>query len=183
MKTLSPGAVRIRPNESGAALIVVLLLLIIVTLLGLAAMRGAILQERMAASTAGRAAAFQVAEAGLRQAEIIVRDGNIKITNTGCANGLCQMPMPNTDPAWMANGFWTRGSGYRSGSVVETSFGDVTPKFVIEDFGQSTNNSAQKCVDLSKGCITSTVQNVYRITSYASMPSGAEVIVQSLYRR
>ena len=44
-------------RESGAALVVVLMLLLIVTLLGLAAMRGGLLQERMAGATIQRAEA------------------------------------------------------------------------------------------------------------------------------
>ena len=39
-----------RGAQSGAALIVVLMMLVVITLLGLASMRGAIMQERMAAN-------------------------------------------------------------------------------------------------------------------------------------
>ena len=75
-------------EQSGAALIVVLLLLLVVTLLGLASMRGAIMQERMAANTAARGVAFQVAEAGLRQAEILARDATLAFPASGCSEAV-----------------------------------------------------------------------------------------------
>lgn len=171
-------------NQSGAALIVVLLLLIIVTLLGLASMRGALMQEKMAASTSARAMAFQAAEAGLRQAELIVRDGAITLPTTAtCTNGLCGNP-GNATPAWQANGFWDDGgTGYRTGTAAGDDPIKIAPRFVIEGYGSAANNNgSSQCVDLSKPCMTSTRQNIYRMTSYAKAPSGSEVIVQSLYR-
>lgn len=179
-----PNAMRMRSEQTGAALIVVLLLLIIVTLLGLAALRGAIMQERMAASTTARSMAFQVAEAGLRQGEVLARDSNITFPPSGCSAGRCAMPAPNSTPAWMASGFWTSGAGFQSGTAVSTSAGNLTPKFVVENFGQTTAGvGSSSCIDASKPCIQSVVQSVYRITSYASTPNGAEVILQSLYKR
>lgn len=176
-----------RGGQSGAALLVVLLLLLIVTLLGIASMRGAIMQERMASNTAARGMAFQVAEAGLRQAEIIVRDGTITFPASGCSAGRCAMVEPPAGPAWTANGFWTSGSGYQSGTAI--SVGDsasIRPRFVIENFGRVTTiaSGAAESIDMGKPPpAAGTTQNVYRITSYATTPNGAEVILQSLYRR
>ncbi|AXK71486.1 hypothetical protein DWG18_03705 [Lysobacter sp. TY2-98] len=87
-----------RATQSGAALLVVLLLLVIVTLLGLASMRGAIMQERMAANITARGMAFQVAEAGLRQAETIARTNTLTFTGTGCTAGRCVMVAPLRNP-------------------------------------------------------------------------------------
>ncbi|WP_158601711.1 pilus assembly PilX family protein [Solilutibacter pythonis] len=172
-------------RQHGAALIVVLLLLLIVTLLGLASMRGAIMQERMAAATMARSVAFQGAEAGLRQAEILIRDGGKPPTfpSAGCSKGRCAMPAPPNQPAWMANGFWDRGNGFQKGAVVGVGSMAVTPKFVIEDFGTVSGVGGSECIDVSKPCIKTAIQNVYRITSYASTSNGGEVILQSIYRR
>ena len=172
-------------KQSGAALIMVLMLLIIITLLGLASMRGALMQEKMAASTAGRAMAFQAAESGLRQAEMMVRDGAVTLPATPtCSAGLCGNPGAAT-PVWQASGFWTDGgTGYKLGTVVASGAGAIAPKFVIEAYGTATNNSASsQCIDKSKPCMSSTRQNIYRMTSYALAPSGAEVILQSMYKR
>jgi len=171
-------------KQSGAALIVVLMLLIIVTLLGLAAMRGALMQEKMAASTLARAMAFQAAESGLRQAELIVRDGTVTLPSTPtCLNGLCGNPGSGT-PAWQADGFWAvGGTGYRTGTAVGDGVSRIAPKFVIEGYGSAANNSgSSQCVDLSKPCMSTSRQSIYRMTSYAAAANGSEVIVQSLYR-
>ena len=173
-----------RGGQSGAALIVVLMMLVVITLLGLASMRGAIMQERMAANTISRAMAFQAAEAGLRQAEIVARDGNLGFPSSGCNDdGLCATPLPNADAPWAAASFWVNGK-FRQGSAVSTVNGSITPRFVIENFGTSVNGGgASDCIDLSKPCIATSEQSVFRITSYAATATGAEVIVQSLYRR
>lgn len=164
-------------RQSGVSLIVVLLLLVIVTLLGIASLRGAIMQERMAANTTARSMAFQVAEGGLRQAEIIARDGTITFPSSGCAGGRCK------DATWMTtNNFWTSG-GYQEGSAIPIGTSSIVPKFIIEDFGKTSIAPGGSCIDLSKPCMQSMSQNVYRITSYATTPTGAEVILQSLYRR
>jgi type IV pilus assembly protein PilX len=170
--------------QSGAALMVVLMLLVIITLLGLASMRGAIMQERMAANTVARSRAFQVAEAGLRQAEIVVRDGNVTFPSSGCAAGRCAMPMPDAEPAWAEAGFWEDGGQFQEGTPVGSGSAVLTPRFVIEDFGTSVNGGgASDCIDVSKPCITTAEQSVYRITAYAATPNGGEVVVQSMYRR
>lgn len=170
-------------SQSGAALVVVLMLLIVVTLLGLASMRGAIMQERMAVNAETRGIAFQAAEAGLRQAEIVVRDGAPSFPASGCSSGLCAMPAADVEPAWAASGFWA-GGGSKLGTPIRTLKATITPRFVIEDFGTSVNGGgASECIDVSKPCISTTEQSVYRITAYAATPNGAEVIVQSLYRR
>lgn len=182
MKTLS-SAGNPRNSQSGAALVVVLMILVIVTLLGIVSMRGAIMQERMATNSTTRAMAFQVAEAGLRQAEIIARDTTLTFPASGCSAGRCAMVAPPAVPAWSAADFWTNGA-YQTGSAVNVGGGrSIRPRYVIEDFGQTSNGGGDSCVDLSTPCIESSVQRVYRITSYAAAPNGAEVVLQSLYRR
>ena len=78
-----------RGNQQGAALLVVLIVLLILTLLGIASLRVGIMQERMAANIATRSISFQVAEAGLRQGELIARDGTVAFPASGCAAGRC----------------------------------------------------------------------------------------------
>lgn len=167
-------------SQRGAALIVVLMLLIIVTILGIASMRGAIMQERMAANVTTRSMAFQVAEAGLRQAEILARDATLNFPAAGCSAGRC------ADASWNVAGFWKDGNtGYQSGAAVPVGQTSIVPKFVIENFGRTTvtGSGSSMCVDLSKPCFAGAAQSVYRITSYAAAPNGAEVILQSIYRR
>ena len=185
----TPNALQASRGQHGAALIVVLLLLIIVTLLGLASMRGALMQERMAANSVARAAAFQAAEAGLREAELSVRDGAIALAPaSGCSNGRCASPDPDDAPVWEDPDFWTNTSnpGYRQGTALGDSPLAIRPRYVIEDYGMSTGGAAagESNVDGSKEPVESPPdQAIYRITSYAGTPNGAQVMLQSLYRR
>ncbi|QYR52534.1 pilus assembly PilX family protein [Lysobacter soyae] len=179
----------IRDTQEGAALIVVLMLLIVVTLLGLASMRGAIMQERMAANTLARAAAFQAAEAGMREAELAVRDGTIATAPAnGCTAGRCASPLASATPNWESTAFWTNTSapGYAQGTALGSGPTAIRPRFVIEDYGMSTGGAAAggQGVDGSKEPVeTPPDQAVFRITSFASTPNGAQVMLQSLYRR
>ncbi|MGY1410328.1 MULTISPECIES: pilus assembly PilX family protein [unclassified Luteimonas] len=63
-----PGA-----RQSGVSLVIVLILLLVMTILGLAVMRGTLLEERMSANMYDRSLAFQQAESALREAEAAVR--------------------------------------------------------------------------------------------------------------
>ena len=56
-------------RQRGVALLVVLMLLLIMTLLGLASLRGSIMEERMSANLFDRSLMFQAAESALRQGE------------------------------------------------------------------------------------------------------------------
>lgn len=171
-------------RQQGAALLVVFILLLIITILGLASMRGAIMQERMAGNTVSRGMAFQVAESGLRQAEIMIRDGAVAFPASGCAAGLCARLDPANAPPWEAAGFWDNAGASIEGTPIDANGLSLAPRFVIEDFGTTVNGGgASNCVDLSKGCIETTEQSLFRVTSRAITPLGGEVIVQSLYRR
>jgi type IV pilus assembly protein PilX len=163
------------------------MLLLVVTLLGLASMRGALMQERMAANTVARAMAFQAAESGLRQAELIARDGTVTFPSSGCSAGRCSNPGTGAG-AWDTSGFWTSGTGFQTGTAVGSGVGALVPKFVIEDFGQASSfggPAASGNIDASVPAPIPTggKQGVYRITAYAATPNGAEVMLQSLYRR
>lgn len=57
--------IRYKHRQQGMALVVSLVLLVVVTLVGLAGMRGTIMQERMAGGAYDRETAFQAAEAAL----------------------------------------------------------------------------------------------------------------------
>ncbi|MDO5505890.1 MAG: PilX N-terminal domain-containing pilus assembly protein [Pseudoxanthomonas suwonensis] len=182
-----------RGRQSGAALIVVLMLLVVVTILGIASMRGTIMQERMASATLGRAMAFQAAEAGLRQAEVMVREQTLlpDENQVGCVAGLCEQPTGDgtTPLAWETEGFWDNdGRGYRNGTVVASNGINLRPRYVVEYYGQSKGNdpSGAGGAPLDMGQPppdASSNQTIYRITSRAVAPNGSEVILQSIYAR
>lgn len=59
-------------RQSGAALVIGLILLLVMTLLGVTAMRGTTLQERMSGALSDQNVAFQAAETALRQGEDVL---------------------------------------------------------------------------------------------------------------
>lgn len=78
-------------RQAGISLLVVLLLLVIMTLLGLAVLRGSLLEERMSANMYDRSLAFQQAETALRQAEariraVVATDGLGYVIGTKCGD-------------------------------------------------------------------------------------------------
>lgn len=174
-------------KQRGITLVVVLLLLIVVTLLGLAALRGTVMQERMSGNVAARAIAFQAAEAVLREAESYAADpGRPDVPNTGCTNGLCAMPAPGTASAWETDTFWTTGAGYRISNVETAADSDVDlARYVIEDIGEAEAlvGDCTSDIDLSvTDCVSTAVGRYYRITVMSRMNNGTEVMLQSTYQ-
>src|SRR3546814_12921845 len=133
----------------------------------------------MVATCATRSMSFQGAEAGLRQAELIGREGTVTFPSAGCSAGRCAKVS-----GWETDGdFWDDGeAGYQTGTGVAIGDASLSPRFIIEDYGTtSVLGATSSCNDLSKPCIIGTSQHVYRITSYARTPHDAEVILPSLY--
>ena len=69
-------------TQRGVALVVALILLLVATLIGLAASRGTVLQERMSSNSYDRSLAFQRSEAALRAAEAAITS-DWRIANLG----------------------------------------------------------------------------------------------------
>lgn len=168
-------------QQRGITLVVVLLLLLIVTILGLASMRGTILQQRMSANAAARSEAFQSAEAVLREAEATAATRPV-ITTAGCNEGLCAMPTGGAESAWKADGFWE--SGNARASTLETE-GHLL-RYVVEDMGEGKSSGG--------GCTTGPDMSVpacgasgggarnYRIVAFSRTDNGAEVVLQTTYQ-
>lgn len=165
-------------RQRGVALVMVLLLLLIVTLLGLASMRGAILQERMAANTYTRAVAFQVAETALREAEVYANQ-KPALPASGCTQGACARTPADEAPAWEDEDFWDTAGGWKLTAETEDN-AKIRAQYVIEDFGKGVSSSCTNTLDMSADeCVAQT--QVYRITVHSRTPNGAEVLLQSLY--
>lgn len=78
-----------RQKESGAILIVSVILLVVLTLLAIAGLRSATLQERMAGNARDRAIAFQAAESALMGAEKLIGAGLPAANGTVTAAKAC----------------------------------------------------------------------------------------------
>lgn len=174
-------------GQEGVALVMVMVVLLIVTLLGLAAMRGTIMQERMSSNVQSRALAFQSAENVLREVESNLavggRPAGMPPAGGGCVAGLCGMPQNGAAPAWQAANFWTSGAGFASSLDVEE---DMIKRFVIEDIGDGRSLSAgcTTGIDLSASTCEDdgASSRNYRITAFVRIGNGAEVLLQSVYQ-
>ena len=164
----------------GAALPVVLLLLIALTLPALVILRNALVNEKMAAASVDHARAFQLAEAGLVEAEAFA------VTKptpppAGCSAGICATPSPAVEPAWTQTDFWNDGgSGYRLGAADADG---LRSRFVVEYMGVSKGLD-QDCTtggDVSPDAACNDEAFRYRLTVLGRSPTGAETILQTSY--
>lgn len=126
-----------RSSQGGAALIIVLVLLLVVTLLGLASLRGTLLEERMSANLYDRSLAFQAVEAALREGESKVTGlsplKDFPTTGTTCTSGKCPTPViaAGSTPRWLDTSF----TGWQDASAVPSGPVSITPQYIIEYMG------------------------------------------------
>lgn len=174
--------------QRGVALVVVLILLLVTTLLGLASLRGTLLEERMSANLYDRGLAFQAAEAALRQGESLVNglDPVKDFPNEGvtvndaatCTNGLCTTPgtAEAANPRWLQdNAPWRNGNAISNGSA-----GTITPRLMLEYMGKGSGwAGCEKLRPRNPQCM----KPRFRITAAGGDPAGgrAQVLLQTTY--
>lgn len=155
-----------RAPQRGVALVVILMLLLVVTLLGLAGIRGALLQERMAANAFARAQAFQAAEAVLREAETAVK------------------------AKWEADRNWTPDASVNTSAA--TNLNEVTSTYAVSLVGPGSSAAGSggtgsvENPDLKEreasAAAAKTDSKVYRVTvTSKNADNGVEVQLESLY--
>lgn len=169
-----------RAGQQGIALVVVLILLLVMTLLGIASLRGTLVEERMAAATYDRGLGFQSAEAALREAEALVAT-NPTFPTGGCSLGLCpQRPI-------LADGELPRwedpATPWRTAvaDLDVDSDGDGTdlvsnPQFIVEEMGPAPNWVG---CDRQKPMVSVCMSPKFRVTARSNEADRASVILQS----
>lgn len=188
MKT--PAASILRPPRvhRGAALIISLVLLVLITILGIASLRGVVLEEKMASNYYDRSLAFQAAESALRVGESVALAASQEVPphqaalaltpatsvaecSSVCSSGMCPPPGDICPDRWnLPNPPWVSAT-----SVNLTDQAGTAPQYFIEFLG---NNFPCDPSDASSptGCAR------YRITARSQPGDGrAEVILQSVY--
>jgi type IV pilus assembly protein PilX len=167
-----------RSRQRGAAtLVTVLILLLLIALIGLASMRGTLMEERMSASVRDRGLAFQAAEAALREGELLAAT-KPALPASGCAKGLCAKPDPKAAPVWEDEAVWN------DAPVTVVTLGDETarPKFIVELLASNVPAKAS-CTTTNVvgegGCSGS--ESRYRVTALSRANGRAEVMLQSIY--
>ncbi len=164
-----------RSQERGTVLIVALIMLLLLTMLGVSAMRGTTMEERMAGNMRDQSVAFQAAEAALREGEgwlapLAVQPSPCLTLTAGCsvfAAGVLPDLSSQTDAWWATNG-----QTY-SGQIAEVA---ALPRFVREEVGFLPDN-----LDLNR---PSTGRMVYRITARGTgQTNDSVVILQTTYAK
>ena len=178
-----------RGAQRGVTLVIVLLLLLVVTILGLTAMRGTVMQERMSGNSASRSEAFQLAEGALREVEADLAESPTRpiMPGAGCSAGYCAMVTGGAAPSWEADGFWTTAGGYATADIQATARTGTTLRYVVEDMGDGRGES-EGCPseeDMAAPSCTAagTAVRNYRITVFSQMSNGAQVLLQSTFQR
>lgn len=184
MKTLKPfHPPRAMPRraEQGVVLIIALFILLAITLMATVSMQSLGLGERMAGNFKERQAAFQAAEAALRDGEAAVLSSFTTLQmgdfSPTCGSGLCRSALADasvtrgfTEADWSSTSTKTWAFGATTGA---TSLSSVTtqPRYAVElrgitDFMKS-----------SKPCTA-----IFLITAQATGGNNSTVTLQSTYR-
>lgn len=167
---MTPNTARSGLRQQGVSLVIVLVLLLVMTVLGLAVLRGTLLEERMTANLLDRSLSFQAAEAALREGEEMAATEPAP-PSSGCSAGLCAQPLPGDEDRWRQSGFngWVDAS-----STVNTA---TTPtSFFVEYMGEApTWPGCDRQVPVPAQCLRPT----YRITARSSEKGRAQVLLQS----
>lgn len=182
-------ALKERTGQRGVALVVALLLLVVITLVGLAAVRGTIMQQKMAGNMYDRQIAFQSAEAAMRAAaaSIPTSPGNIA-RNCQSASVIC-LSNPFNDPNLPAGSIKTLGTADYTAGTLATG----QPQYVIENMGNfqdaSTNTGFNQSANSHNyGVNGGSMSNIYyRVTARSGDPTKvgdrAVVVLQAMIKQ
>lgn len=182
-----------RPAQRGVALVVALLLLVVITLVGLAAVRGTIMQQRMAANHFDRQVAFQSAEAAMRAATARIASNPGDIARNCQAGGVFCQGNPFDDPNLDASKIITVSSGTGTGQFDAGTLAASQPQYVIENMGNWYNPSTSTGYGQSANSHnygaqgTSTTAVYYRVTARSGDPALVEdravVVLQAMVKQ
>jgi type IV pilus assembly protein PilX len=181
-----------RRQQRGVALVVALILLVVATLIGLAASRGTMLQERMSGNSFDRSLAFQRSEAALRAAEAAI-SGNWQIATLSgidcspVSGNQCAVVPADTFTGTSAN--WVNVTGAFD---VNSALTEGVPQYQIHLIGTGTAEDSFGAADNANSTnygAATTPDSVafYRVTARSSNPAvtgdRAVVALQTTVRR
>jgi type IV pilus assembly protein PilX len=176
-------------GQRGIALVVALILLVVITLVGLAAVRGTIMQQKMTANFYDRQIAFQATEAALRQAEAAILASTAPTAFSDCSPAGGNVCLANPFDS-SAN---TPASAIRPVAVSAFDAGKMAasqPQYVIQYMGNFKVPDAD-VTQLSNcsgygTCGSLNTANFYRVTARsgpADVQDRASVTLQTMYRK
>lgn len=174
---------KVDAKQKGAVLITGVIILIVITMLAIAAMRSATLEERMAGNARNRQLALQAAEAVLRDAEDSLFSKTSSFTTafdesvftSTCTNGLCTKPAAGTY-RWKADSTWTNTTSRTfvtpaSGAVFTLQNIPNQPRYIVELMGFDGGQAQKICPKI-----------LFRITARGDGNDSSVVYLQNTYR-
>lgn len=172
-------ACRFQKGQSGAVLVVALVFTVILTVISVASMQSATLQERMAGNTKDVNIAFQAAETGLREAETILNQVSVGPFN-GSKGLYLSCPDPNDDRKACSKPDWTDKAS-KGWFVLTDNIDNVArqPEYIIEEMTKVIG--ANEVLDSDRPIPT---DSFYRVTARGYGASNRSMVVLSTtYRR
>ncbi len=192
-RVVRPGMHASPRRQAGIALVVALLLLVVITLVGFAAVRGTMMQQRMAANHYDRQIAFQSAEAALRAAMLRIGTHPDEVARNCRAGGMVCLSNPFNDPQLPAGKVYTVEEGNAAGQFTKGALAAAQPQYVIENMGEWADpdsdagfgqNASSHNYGVSGG---STSVVYYRITARSGDPATvgdrAMVVLQTVIKQ
>lgn len=178
---------RQRRTQSGSVLIVSLLFLLVMTLIGVTAMQGVSLEEKMAGNARGGTLAFQAAEAALRDGETWVMaidlydpPAPVSTCSTGTLCELWEVNKPESYPEAEAMSWWQdKGREYGTTGTQEFTALAADPRFLVEYLGYDPGGSVVDANDRAHRI----GPHFYRVTAAGFGPQGTtQRVLQSTVR-
>lgn len=192
-RSVFPGRSASRARQRGAALVVALLLLVVITLVGFAAVRGTLMQQKMAANHYDRQVAFQNAEAALRVAKERIGSHPNEVARNCRSNGIACLSNPFNDASLPAGSVHDVEIGSNKDQYTKAAIAASQPQYVIENMGNWADpdsdagfgqNASSHNYGVSGG---STTAVYYRITARSGNPRDvgdrAVVILQTVVKQ
>lgn len=125
----------LKTRECGAALVTGLIFMVIMTIIVIAALRSAMMEERMAANALNRQLALQSGEAALRDAEEFIQTSGAPFDpyvpssfTAGCTSGMCNKAADDDEPRWKTVNWGSVGIP----STTEIDGVKEQPRYIVE---------------------------------------------------
>ncbi|WP_445146698.1 pilus assembly PilX family protein [Dyella sp. Tek66A03] len=180
-------------RQRGVALVVALILLVVISLVGFAAVRGTIMQQKMAANQYDRQIAFQSAEGALRAAKLRIASYPGDVARNCRTGATVCLSNPFNDPNLPANSIHDVAKGTADGQFTAAPVAASQPQYVIENMGNwadptsdtgFSQNASSHNYGVSGG---STTAVYYRITARNGDPAlignRAAVVLQAVIKQ
>lgn len=165
-------------KQLGAALILSLLMLLVLTLLAVSSMQGTIMQERMVSGDREGMNSLEIAESGMRDAEVVLENINVLSVFDG-TNGLYGEDDNAPDPLTYD---WANGAGAADADPVN----GVTPRYFIQHIGEAYR--PEKITDIVVEGYTNETggfnAQAFRVVTWSPGSSGeSQRVIESYYAR